>query len=63
MQATLSILLFYIKAIWKAQINFILEVKQKDNSVQILLNNQLKRIKRQLLIALYQDLHYLCTVN
>ncbi|MCG4739968.1 hypothetical protein L0N23_23960, partial [Bacteroides intestinalis] len=60
---TLSILLFYIKAIWKVQINFILEVKQKDNSVQILLNNQLKRTKRQLSIALYQDLYYLCIVN
>ena len=39
------------------------ESRQKDYSVQMLLNNQLKRIKRQLSIALYQDLHYLCIVN
>lgn len=42
---------------------FYFRSQTKDNSVQMLLNNQLKRIKRQLLIALYQDLHYLCTVN
>lgn len=42
---------------------FYFRSQTKDNSVQILLNNQLKRIKRQLSIALYQDLYYLCIVN